>query len=154
MDPSPGKKPGLKPATGCLVAIYLYSLLFGYVALSFMSQHHDGGVVSIFTSVWGVIWLLAFFIVPVNIYIFHRVYDQLRALDFICLCLPFVGWLLFGIALLFAPWVPMMLTGGYFLVFPISKRFPGVSRSVISFLLVGIILTVLVLIIHFFASSK
>ena len=99
---------------------------------------------------------------PVYIYIFNRVYDRLRVLDFICLCLPVIGWLYFAVALadssgfglLVTPGIPLSVSAVYFLVFPLSKRFPGVSRAMISLLLVGLIMIVLVILIHSASLSR
>ena len=140
-----------------LYALYVIpSILFG--ALMLVRVLPLGAARSfriIFLDVWVDLWLAGFVIFPLYIGIFNRLYDRLRPLDFAFLCTPVIVWALitFGIKdsgarmhLLVESELVMILTGAYFLIVPITSRFPSATRSLISAMLLAVILTCVVLI--------
>ena len=133
------EKLSLKPATGCLLALYGVYLLFALMALMVnMDLHHHMD----FTDPYS--WLglvIGFVMVPAYIYIFNRTYDHMKRLDFVCLCVPLSTWFFLGLT--GAPWaggfVPaLILTGCYFLIIPLSRRFPKIARSTLGITLAAV----------------
>jgi len=142
-----------KPATGCLLALYILYILFAAFVLA-MSKGHASRELS---NPWMSVWFSAFFIVPAYIFIFNRIYDQLHGFDFFCLCIPLPALFIFSLSCnqstgdgyIYKPAVVLILTGIYFLVLPLSKRYPRVSRSTISMALLALMLAGVALVTYY-----